>query len=555
MQNAEQNINTPISSMKNFRGLGGWNFYFILKFALLYYGYLNFHPLQNLIFLALLLFPLPSEFLHKIRNWIAVPIGFGLFYHDTWLPGIYSIITEGSGVLGFSGSYILELLNRFINWNMIGVAIVLYVAYNFLSQWIRFTTITIITLSWINLASIINPLLMHNEAQTAGNKVETKQIIASTGTNENSSLNASANLPPTNVNLNNFLNNFYNQQSSLRTSFPSKLADDAVPFDILFIQICSLAWSDIDAVNLQTHPIWGKFDLLFTEFNSAASYSGPAAIRLLRMSCGQTPHSQLYNATDPACYIMDNLANLGFTSILMLDHKGIYGDFLKEVQSLGGLEQTPLMSQEGLSSDLIAFDGGPVYNDLEVLNRWLNERKASPNKRSATYFNLIPLHDGDRTLNDNQPAPYKQTAKSLLDNLDIFFDELNKSGRKALVVFIPEHGRNLTGDKLQMPGLRDIPSFDITHVPVAIKFFGMNSPNQNGTLKIDEQTSYLAISDLIARVVNGSIFNQTPLNLQTLTQNLPKTDAISENNGIIVMDYQNKPYILLKGETNWVPYP
>ncbi len=61
---------------------------------------------------------------------------------------------------------------------------------------------------------------------------------------------------------------------------------DAQPFDVLIINICSLSWSDIEAVGLMDHPLWKHFDLLFKNFNSATSYSGPAAARLLRASCG-----------------------------------------------------------------------------------------------------------------------------------------------------------------------------------------------------------------------------------------------------------------------------
>ncbi len=63
---------------RSWRGLGGWNFYFLIKFALLWFGYLNFHALANLVFLAWLLLPLPSERLHRLRNWISLPIGIGL---------------------------------------------------------------------------------------------------------------------------------------------------------------------------------------------------------------------------------------------------------------------------------------------------------------------------------------------------------------------------------------------------------------------------------------------------------------------------------------------
>ncbi|AQY77590.1 hypothetical protein B0W01_00615 [Serratia marcescens] len=70
------------------RGLGGWNLYFLAKFALLWFGYLNFHALPNLVFMAFLLMPIPSQRLHRWRHYLAIPIGIALFYHDTWLPGI-----------------------------------------------------------------------------------------------------------------------------------------------------------------------------------------------------------------------------------------------------------------------------------------------------------------------------------------------------------------------------------------------------------------------------------------------------------------------------------
>nr|VXZ91074.1 cellulose synthase operon protein YhjU [Klebsiella pneumoniae] len=41
----------------------------------------------NTVFLAFLLVPIPREKLHRIRHWIAIPLGFALFWHDTGCPG------------------------------------------------------------------------------------------------------------------------------------------------------------------------------------------------------------------------------------------------------------------------------------------------------------------------------------------------------------------------------------------------------------------------------------------------------------------------------------
>jgi cellulose synthase operon protein YhjU len=534
------------STIDGFRGLGAWNYYFLLKFALLWYGYLHFHPFYNLIFLAFLLFPIRSLFVNRMRHWIALPIGFGLFYHDTWLPGFATIMSQGSSVFDFSFAYIMELLHRFINWKMVGMAFILFVAYLYVATWIRLTVVTVGVLCWLNIVAWQGATALisvpNNAASPPKNTAKSSEPI-------------DKNLPPSNENLNAYLAAFYAEQAKLHTNFPHELAQDAVPFSILFVQICSLAWSDIDAVHLQNHPIWSQFDIMFSHFNSAASYSGPAAIRLLRASCGQTTHQDLYHPANEDCYIMNNLKKLGFTSELMLDHTGVFGDFLGEIRTNGGMQNTPLMSQAGISTALISFDNSPIYNNLELLDRWLKNNNQALGKRSnATFFNVITLHDGNHTVDANTPVPYGAVATGLLDNLNTFFAQLNASGAKAVVIFIPEHGRNLVGDKFEVPGLRDIPSPNVTHVPVGIKFFGMKAARQKEPLQLDAPSSYLAISELINRLVNGALFKQESLDLHALTDKLPKTKAVSANEGVTVMDYQGKSYILLKGESSWVPY-
>ncbi len=145
-----QNTAMPSSLWQYWRGLSGWNFYFLVKFGLLWAGYLNFHPLLNLVFAAFLLMPIPRYSLHRLRHWIALPIGFALFWHDTWLPGPESIMSQGSQVAGFSTDYLIDLVTRFINWQMIGAIFVLLVAWLFLSQWIRITVFVVAILLWLN---------------------------------------------------------------------------------------------------------------------------------------------------------------------------------------------------------------------------------------------------------------------------------------------------------------------------------------------------------------------------------------------------------------------
>ena len=319
------------------------------------------------------------------------------------------------------------------------------------------------------------------------------------------------------------------------------------------INICSLSWSDIEAAGLMDHPLWKHFDIVFKNFNSATSYSGPAAVRLLRASCGQLSHTNLYQPSGADCYLFENLAKLGFNQQLMLGHNGLFGDFLKELRSLGGM-QSPLMDQTGLPVSLQAFDGSPVYEDLAVLNRWLKTEEASSNPRNATFYNTLPLHDGNHFPGQSKTADYKVRAQKLFDDLDNFFTELEKSGRQVMVVVVPEHGGALKGDKMQVSGLRDIPSPSITNVPTAVKFFGMKAPHEGAPIIIDQPSSYLAVSELVVRALDGKMFSEDSVNWQQYVANLPQSAAVSENANAIVIQYQGKPYVQLNGGS-WVPYP
>ena len=549
--NPNSNTQSDNALWRYWRGLGGWNLYFLAKFALLWFGYLNFHALPNLVFMAFLLMPIPSQRLHRWRHYLAIPIGIALFYHDTWLPGINSILSQGSQLAGFSADYLLELVTRFINWQMVGAAFVLLIAYLFVAQWVRVTVFTVAALVWLNIVNIAGPavsLLPAASTAAAGgaNTPATSAPAAGDAAPADS-------LPPTSANLTAYLNQFYEREKGRATAFPAALPADAQPFDLLVINICSLAWADMDAVNLQNHPLWSKMDIMFDNFNSATAYSGPAAIRLLRASCGQLSHHDLYQPVNQQCYLFDNLAKLGFKEQLMLDHSGVFGNFLKELREQGDM-QAPLMSQAGIGNELTSFDGEPIYNDLELLTRWLDQQQKGGDGRTATFFNVIPLHDGNRFVGSNKSADYQPRAQKLFDQLNTFLDQLEKSGRKVVVVIVPEHGAALVGDKMQMSGLRDIPSPNITHTPVGIKLVGMKAPHQGGPLQIKTPSSYLALSELVSRLVDGKVFSESSVDWQTLTQGLPQTPVISENDNAIVMQYQGKPYIRLNGG-DWVPYP
>ncbi len=186
------------------------------------------------------------------------------------------------------------------------------------------------------------------------------------------------------------------------------------------LNVCSLSWDDLEAVGLRDHRLFARLDILFDNFNSATSYSGPAAIRLLRASCGQTSHAGLYQPAGEQCLLFDNLGRLGFAQQLAFNHNGRFDGFLDEVRGQGDLPE-PLFAASSFGRALVAFDTSPIAADGEVLGRWWQQRQGNAAERLALFYNSITLHDGNRLAEANgdplgrlpraRPAPARRPRR------------------------------------------------------------------------------------------------------------------------------------------------
>ena len=125
------------------RGLGVWNVYFILKFALAYFSYLNLDVLWNALLLVFLLIPIPYRWLNALRGLAAVAAGAALAYSESWLPPIASLTTNAAAVKGFSLNYVIDFVLDFINWQMVGWAALIFCLWYLLRNCVRITFITI----------------------------------------------------------------------------------------------------------------------------------------------------------------------------------------------------------------------------------------------------------------------------------------------------------------------------------------------------------------------------------------------------------------------------
>ncbi|MDW5377123.1 cellulose biosynthesis protein BcsG [Halomonas sp. HP20-15] len=531
------------------RGLGLWNLYFIVKLALYWRGAIDFDALANLVFAAFLLVPLPPLWLHRLRHVAAIPVGVVLFYHDAWLPPFERLLAQSSQVGAMSPVYLLDLAGRIVNWEWLGVLFVLAVGYGFIAPWIRVSVPVVLGLVWLAVA----PLLPVAGPVPQESALAALPSAPSRGLADVVQADEPAPAPTEEASdavLDRRLEAFYAAERQRRTQFAARPAG-AAPFDLLVINICSLSWDDMAVAGLTDHPLFDYLDAVFDNFNSATSYSGPAGIRLLQASCGQRPHGALYGDVPRECHLFENLAELGFAQNLVLNHDGQFDGYLKELQQEGGLD-VPKLPMNGLAPVMTAFDDSPVYADGATLERWAAQDTAGA--PSATFYNTVSLHDGNRYVGQRGFADYRQRLVTLFDDLLTFLQRLDQEGRRVAVLIVPEHGAARRGDKMQFPGMREIPNPTMTHVPVGLKLTGMAQPRQGEPLRVSEPTSYLAVSELVSRLVASDMFGAERVDWPGLLSGLPSTAPVSENEAVVVMPYQGVPYVRLKGD-GWMPYP
>ncbi|MEX5342634.1 cellulose biosynthesis protein BcsG [Pseudomonas sp. I2] len=532
-------MNSPASianPLARWPGLGLWNLYFLAKFLMLGAGLLDFQALPNLLFAAFLLVPLPWRWLRIGRQLLAVPIGIVLFYQDTWLPPFQRLLAQ-PGVFDFTADYLLELLGRFINWNLLGTLLLLVVAYFYLRHWLRLSTLSLAGLLWLAASGLSSIAPVVSRQATA--EVTTQQATVTVA--DNATLDAK-------------LKSFFDSERQRATLFPAARPDEQ-PFDLLVINVCSLAWDDLSTVGLHDNPLFARLDVIFEQFNSATSYSGPAAIRMLRASCGQASHDMLYQPAPEQCLLFENLARLGFERETLLNHSGHFDGFLGDI--VNQRMPQPALTNADFPRALVGFDGSPIASDLAVLQRWWERRLASGEAHVSLFYNTISLHDGNRVVmadGGTRAADYGSRANRLFDELGKFLDELQRSGRRVVVAIVPEHGAALHGDRMQLPGMREIPTPSITHVPVGLKFIGMDQPDRREPLRVAAPSSYLALSELVSRIYANQGAGQT-LDVAGLLEGLPTTEHVAETSGAQVMDFQGSTYMRLQGQRDWQPLP
>ncbi|MFI4927425.1 MAG: cellulose biosynthesis protein BcsG, partial [Burkholderiales bacterium] len=259
-----------------------WNLYFILKLYLYATGHLTPLWLANIVFAA----ALALGSLARGRGWrmlhlvAGLAIGLPLMYREAHVPPFARLAEELSALTTFSLGYWIELLQRFVPPLFVVASAGFVIAYLILNRVVRVATLVLIALIALPVWQAGHEMLVHANV-AAGPRVA--QGAAAPGTGAGTGTAQRAN-PDT------ILTAFRAEEAQRHVRFTHLGADANAQFDVVILHICSLSWDDLDVAKARNHPLLKHFDFLFTNFSTAASYSGPAAIRVLRADCGQQAH-------------------------------------------------------------------------------------------------------------------------------------------------------------------------------------------------------------------------------------------------------------------------
>ncbi|MEY4749880.1 MAG: hypothetical protein RIQ60_2094 [Pseudomonadota bacterium] len=577
--------------------MGAWSLYFLTKFGLHLAGVITLAPLFNLLLAGLLSWPLsrplgyrpapvrdqawpdglmshePSHafvadphdpgahaaqesaeratrrrlrWLAWARAALAWPLAGALAYHESALPPLSRLAQNWSAIRTFSADYLIELASRFVSPVLVAALAGGLVVWWLARRRLRWS-------GWVWLGLLLVGL--QTGAQTVqGWLAPTAPVGDSAGHGvQPYDISLDAKLPLATAQLDDFVSRFYASERGKVLRFPTQ---GEPAFDLLILSVCSLSWDDIEFAGLADAPLLKRLDVVFRQFNSAASYSGPAVLRLLHAGCGQAVQSELYGAAPPACFLLRNLERAGFAPNLLLNHDGQFDGFAEQLRVASGVDLQSGASLPGGNTVPVAmrsFDGSPLLDDYALLSSWWKAHVGG-NQRVALLYNTISLHDGNQVPGMSSRSSidtYKPRAHKLFADMERMLAMIEASGRPTVVVLVPEHGGAVRGDAGQIAGLRDYPTAAVTHVPAGVALFNLGpaakrAPGQPPVV-VEQVSSYTSLFAVVASLRHGGPAAAEPQRLSAVAKALPPIAWVAENDTTRVVRQGGRSFLQLSG--------
>ena len=505
------------------------NVYFLSKLYFQFRGMLNLSATWNLLLLVWLKVPLSTvraprkhllqRALATLKTTVDIVLGFLLLWNDSWFPPL-SVVVEfwlNSDTRPTGDAFWIYVQDNLSFPVIAVVAVIGWFVMTLQKHLIRMTPIVVALLCLVGVGKLVQ----------------------------------SVRVPVNKSSITDYMTKFQKSEALKRVQFPSK---PGAPVDIILLHVCSLAWDDLDAIGTTGNEFLNWFDYVFDDFNTVTAYSGPSMMRLLRSSCGQQIHGDLYNEAPKECYILDVLRQLGYEVSTVMDHDGKYGDFADYAVDQG--HAAALVQPEGLPVEQISFDGSNLFDPEAVFDSWLATRNASNAERAAVYFNTLVLHSGSHWKDEtawwkNDPMKvYADRFDRISRLVYAIGDKVKKSGRSAAILVVPEHGAAVRGTSIQISQLRDIPLPRITKSFFGVRFVGPAFPQHPAsTVHVGDSLSYMAMAEVIANAVKDPARAASNLPHNRLT----RTPFIAENGkGTSTSIYWDGNYLLQTKDGGWM---
>jgi cellulose synthase operon protein YhjU len=532
--------------------MGFWSFYFLAKLACYALGLIHLDWLLNALFaVALLALPQRWRLVRSIAAWSA---GIAILWHESWLPPPAEAFAALLRIQTFDAGYLLELAERWWSWQVITLWALAAALHFWLSRRLRLGAVVLVALLLVPVLPVPGRAPAASVAQVQGTPAARAAVETAGASAEAEASDRdwpkNGPFPPSTADapfasdheLEQALAAFRNTQRELIVPLP-QVKPDVPSFDLVILSICSLSWDDLAHAGLADAPFLRRFDVLFKRFNSAASYSGPAVARLMRGQCGQVPEAELTSAAPPACNLLRQLAQVGFAASLRMNHDGHFDGFGGRVMAEGGFaDKAPANTR--LPIAMTSFDGSPILDDHAVLSDWSREAPNVPYR--VLFYNTVSLHDGNRLLDQDGGSSlmtWKARSAKLFADVERWMGEVERRGRRTVVLVVPEHGAGIRGDAYQFPGLREWPTPSLTHVPAGLILlgFGEDAQRLRRPVVLDQVTSY---PGLMAAVSVVMAHPQAPHEaLSQLAQQWPESTWVAENQQVVVMRHRGRTYL------------
>lgn len=497
-----------------------WAFYFLAKLALHYSGALRLHVLPNLALLVLAMPFAPGEsrfpFLRRLRQGAALAAGAALLWYDSYLPPfLFCLRFARDNPNALSWGFMNEVAAGFVSARgLLGLCALAALAAAVGRRRLHLTPAVFLALLLVPVLELRQP----------------REEIAREAAR------------------------FYEAERGRRVAIPPA---QGAPFDLVILHVCSLSWDDLAASGTPRPRLLEGASYLFTRFNSATSYSGPASLRLMRAPCGHVPHGELYSPWPKGCALMPALRASGFDTFSAVNFPKASMGMVQNLVARAGVDEP--VPNENMPVRWLNYDGETVVEDYAMLSRLWGRRQESRAPRAALYYDTVSMHGG---VHDDKPewwkdpkgAVYLRAQEALGRDLERFYNDIEASGRSAVVLLVAEHGRALRGSALQAESLRDIPLPGITRVPAAVRFVGPLFEGAPRGRVADQPMSYLALAQLMADLIGDPSLGRSPDRLEAAVAALPRTKAVSETESWKVLEHDGAAYLYGK-DRSWRPLP